>query len=203
MSQLLHTQPLNDRDCWIFDMDGTLTLSIHDFEAMKQELGLPAGQPILEELAKLPIDIAQPIHQKLAAIELDIARQSKPQAGAYELLDQLRSRNYYIGILTRNSKDNAHETLAACGLAEFFTPDRILSRDCCAPKPSPEGILKLLAHWDALPQRSVMVGDYIFDIEAGKRAGSKTIYIDPAGHFEWKAQADLSIQALSEITHVL
>jgi phosphoserine phosphatase len=29
------------RDCWIFDMDGTLTVSIHDFDSIKRILGLP------------------------------------------------------------------------------------------------------------------------------------------------------------------
>jgi HAD superfamily hydrolase (TIGR01509 family) len=197
------TDRFRHRDCWIFDMDGTLTLSIHDFEGIKQELGLPPGQPILEELAKLPPTVAQPLHAKLEAIELEIARQSTPQDGAYDLLQELRSRNYNIGILTRNSKNNAYETLAACGLAEFFSPDRILSRDCCAPKPSPDGIIQLLTHWDAEPTRSVMVGDYVFDLEAGKQAGSTTVYIDPSGAFEWKAQADFSIQNLTDLLPVL
>jgi HAD superfamily hydrolase (TIGR01509 family) len=198
MNDSLHDS-LKQRDCWIFDMDGTLTLSIHDFEAMKQELGLPAGQPILEELAKLPTDVAEPIYQRLETIELEIAHQSTPQAGAFELLDTLRSRGYCLGILTRNSKPNAYATLAACGLDQFFTPDTILSRDCCAPKPSPDGILQLLTQWNAEPARSVMVGDYVFDLEAGKRAGSCTIYLDPSGEFPWKPQADLSIQHLNQL----
>jgi HAD superfamily hydrolase (TIGR01549 family) len=195
--------PLKQRDCWIFDMDGTLTLSIHDFEGIRDTLGLPADQPILESLAALPIAEAQPIYQQLEAIELAIARQSTAQAGAIELLHELRLRNYQMGILTRNSKNNAYETLAACGLAEFFSPELILSRDCCAPKPSPEGILQLLSKWDAHPERSVMVGDYVFDLEAGRRAGSCTVYIDPTGEFAWKAQADVAITSLVEIAAML
>jgi hypothetical protein len=30
------------RDCWIFDLDGTLTISIHDFDGIKRILGLRA-----------------------------------------------------------------------------------------------------------------------------------------------------------------
>jgi HAD superfamily hydrolase (TIGR01509 family) len=195
--------PLKQRDCWIFDMDGTLTLSIHDFERIKRDLGLPPGQPILEELAKLPSEVADPLYQRLEALELDIAHQSTAQDGAYELLSELRSRDYKIGILTRNSKPNANATLAACGLAEFFPDELILSRDCCPPKPSPDGILQLLAQWDALPPRSVMVGDYVFDLEAGKRAGSATVYLDPTGEFAWKAQADLAVTTLAMITEMI
>jgi HAD superfamily hydrolase (TIGR01509 family) len=195
--------PLQHRDCWIFDMDGTLTLSIHDFEAIKQALGLPPGVPILEEIAKLPAAEASQCHQQLEILELEVARRAMPQDGAHELLSALQSRHYKLGILTRNSKNNAYETLAACGLADFFVPELILSRHCCAPKPSPDGILQLLTAWDATPDRAVMVGDYHFDLEAGRRAGSRTVYIDPTGEFEWKAQADVAVTHLAQVTALL
>jgi HAD superfamily hydrolase (TIGR01509 family) len=198
MSHLLH-----QRDCWIFDMDGTLTLSIHDFEGIKRELGLPIDQPILEAIAQLPQFEAQQCYQRLEAIELEIARCAQPQAGARELLQELRSRHYKIGILTRNSKNNAYETLAACGLADFFMTETILSRDCCVPKPSPDGILQLLAKWEMPTERSVMVGDYVFDLTAGRSAGSTTVYIDPTGEFAWRDHADVSVMALAEISQML
>ncbi len=201
ITQLL--MPLKQRDCWIFDMDGTLTLSIHDFEGIKRDLGLPPGQPILEALAKLPPAVADPLYQQLEAMGLAIAYQSTAQVGAYELLSELRSRDYKMGILTRNSKNNATATLAACGLAEFFPDELILSRDCCPPKPSPDGILQLLTRWNATPERSVMVGDYRFDLEAGKRAGSATVYIDPTGEFAWKAHADVAVTQLGTITAMI
>jgi HAD superfamily hydrolase (TIGR01509 family) len=193
----------DQRDCWIFDMDGTLTLSIHDFDGIKRILGLPIDQPILEALDNLPADQAAELHQQLDALELDIAHQATAQVGARELLTKLRSRGNQIGILTRNSKSNAKATLAACGLAEFFPAELILSRHCCQPKPNPAGILQLLSGWNAQPDRSVMVGDYVFDLEAGRRAGSATIYLDPTGKFPWQDHADLPITALAEITAML
>lgn len=41
---------LNLSQCraFIFDLDGTLTLAVHDFEAIRRSLGIPAGVPILE-----------------------------------------------------------------------------------------------------------------------------------------------------------
>jgi HAD superfamily hydrolase (TIGR01509 family) len=191
------------RDCWIFDMDGTLTVSIHDFDGIKRILGLPIDRPILEALNELPVERAAQLHQQLDALELDIAHRATAQVGARELLTKLRSRGDRIGILTRNSKPNAQATLAACGLAEFFPAESILSRHCCPPKPSPEGIWHLLSGWSASPDRSVMVGDYLFDLEAGRRAGSATIYLDPTGEFPWQDRADLPITTLAEITAML
>jgi HAD superfamily hydrolase (TIGR01509 family) len=194
---------LDRRDCWIFDMDGTLTLNIHDFDGIKRILGLPIDQPILEALNQLPAAEAAELHQQLDLLELEIAHQATAQVGARELLTKLRSRGDRIGILTRNSKSNAEATLSACGLAEFFPAELILSRHCCPPKPSPEGILQLLSGWNAAADRSVMVGDYVFDLEAGRRAGSATIYLDPTGEFPWQDHADLPITALAEITEML
>ncbi len=184
-------------------MDGTLTLSIHDFDGIKQILGLPIDQPILEALNNFPAAQAAELHQQLDALELDIAHRATAQVGARELLTKLRSRGDRLGILTRNSKSNAEATLAACGLAEFFPAELILSRHCCPPKPSPEGILHLLSGWNAQPDRSVMVGDYVFDLEAGRSAGSTTVYLDPTGEFPWQDHADLPITALAEITEML
>jgi len=35
-------------------MDGTLTLAVHDFDAIRNTLGLPLGKPILEAIEDLP-----------------------------------------------------------------------------------------------------------------------------------------------------
>jgi HAD superfamily hydrolase (TIGR01549 family) len=176
---------LTDRDCWIFDMDGTLTIANHDFEAIRAALDLPKDRPILEALAELPPDQATPRWEKLYQIEWEIAKTTQAQPGAGELLERLRSlHDSRISILTRNSKSIAHETLAACGLLEFFEPEAILSRDCCAPKPQPDGILQILDRWQATPDRGVMVGDYVFDLLAGRNAGTATVHLDVTGSFD-------------------
>ena len=114
-----------------------------DYRAFALASALP-NRPILEALNALPTAQAAQLHQQLDALELDIAHQATAQVGARELLTKLRSRRDRIGILTRNSKPNAQATLAACGLTEFFPTESILSRHCCPPKPSPEGIWQLL-----------------------------------------------------------
>ena len=190
---------LSTRTAWIFDMDGTLTESLHDFPAISRALGLPAHEPILEALARLsPIEAAK-CNQQLTEIELDIARQATPQPGAYDLLNELKSQGKHVGILTRNTKDIAHETLAACDLAEFFAPDDILGRSCCLPKPKPDGILQLLSAWSLSPAAAVMTGDHKFDLLAGRNAKAAAVYLDPQGEFPWKAYADYSVTSLEQL----
>ena len=194
---------LQDRTHWIFDMDGTLTVAQHDFEAIRRELGLPEDSPILESLAQLPEAEAAPLHVQLDEIELRIAGQAQAQPGAIALLSTLQKQGKQIGILTRNTRPGADATLTASELVHFFEPAHVLSRHCCAPKPSPEGINHLLQLWDAPPEKAVMVGDYVFDLQAGRNAGTTTVHLDVTGEFAWPEQTDVQVSALEELLGLL
>lgn len=190
---------LHQRTSWIFDMDGTLTESLHDFPAISRALGLPEDEPILEALACLTPSAAAKCHKQLADIEMDIARRATPQPGAVELLRDLRKQGKRVGILTRNTKAIAHETLVACGLADFFQPDDILGRTCCSPKPKPDGILKLLSAWSTTPANAVMTGDHKFDLIAGRSANTAAVYLDPQGDCLWQDFADYTVHSLEKL----
>ena len=190
---------------WIFDMDGTLTLAKHDFDAIRNELGLPEGLPILESLAALPLEESERLHQCLNEIELEIAAESKAAEGAEQLLENLLRSGANIGILTRNNKINIDVTLRAAGLDGYFSADNLLSRDCVSPKPSPDGILQLLRQWNAnvsaenINGNAIMVGDHLHDLLSGRAAGTKTLYVDPRGEFVFKQSADVCIHQLTEL----
>ena len=194
---MLH--PLLALPYWIFDMDGTLTLAQHDFQAMRAALGLPANQTILESLAALPAQEAAPLYARLQAMELEIAQQAQAAEGAVDLLNYLTEHGAHIGLLTRNSALNIQVTLEAAGLLRFFKAADLISRDCAAPKPSPEGIQRLLHQWQAPAQEAVMVGDYLYDLQAGRAAHTHTLYLDPTGQFPDQAEADVCLQSLLEL----
>lgn len=190
---------LTGRAHWIFDMDGTLTVAMHDFDAIRAELGLPAGKPILEELATRPEPQARALFERLDRLELELARRARAAAGAVALLDALVARSARLGILTRNSHTNALETLRACGLERFFAGADIVGREVAAPKPDPGGIHHLLDTWRAAPRQAVMVGDYRYDLLAGRAAGTATVYVDSSGAFPFAEHADVSVRSLAAL----
>ncbi|RMH01984.1 MAG: HAD family hydrolase, partial [Planctomycetota bacterium] len=49
----------------------------------------------------------------------------------------------------------------------------------------------------------VMVGDFRFDLEAGRAAGCLTVHVDPAGAFPWPELADLKVRGLAELLAAL
>lgn len=163
---------------WVFDMDGTLTVAVHDFAAIREALGIPAQDDILTHLAALPAEEAQAKHAWLLEHERDLAIASQPAPGAVELVRELAGRGCQLGILTRNARELAHVTLEAIGLADCFPVDSVLGRDEAPPKPHPGGLLKLAEAWDVAPARMVMVGDYRFDLDCGRAAGTRTVLVN-------------------------
>ena len=48
----------------------------------------------------------------------------------------------------------------------------------------------------AEPEDAVMVGDYLFDLEAGRSAGTATVLVDSDGTRPWHHLADRVVQSL-------
>ena len=191
----------------LFDFDGTLTApGSLDFNAIRQEIGCPAGQPILEFIRGLPSgpqrDRAREI---LDAHETAAAARSLPNEGAEELLRLLRARDIRTGILSRNSRASILRAL------ENFTGTRpsdfsaIVSRDDpIEPKPSPEGIRAAARQMDVPAESLLVVGDFVFDIEAGYGAGAPTAYLTngESGHVAHE-QATFTIARLEELESIV
>ena len=190
---------ITQRKLWIFDMDGTLTEAQHDFDAIRTTLKLPANRPILESIAALPAEQAKVVNIRLDEIELEISKTSKPADGAAELLETLLANDCKIGILTRNNLVNIQVTLEAAGLYHYFKDADLISRDCIAPKPAPDGIFHLVDRWQGHISDALMIGDSIHDIDAGNNADAVSIYYDPDGNFEHREQADVCVTSLREL----
>ncbi len=48
-----------------------------------------------------------------------------------------------------------------------------------------------------------MVGDYLFDLIAGREAGTMTVYLDPSGEFPYRERADVCATSLSGVVALL
>jgi HAD superfamily hydrolase (TIGR01509 family) len=191
---------LLSRPCWIFDMDGTLTVPIHDFDAIRRELGLPQGQPILESLAQLNAPESERLHCRLTEIERELALRARAQDDALALVAALREDgSRKLGIVTRNSLELTALTLEVIGLDRAFAPEHRVGRDEARPKPSPDGVRLLLDRWGVAPSEAVMVGDYLFDVQAGRAAGTATVLVDRLGRGPWSEVADITVTDLRDL----
>lgn len=184
-------------------MDGTLTVAVHDFDAIRDALKIPQGKRILEAINEMPSKKRESLYQQLDDIEKELISQTTPQNNAFELLSILHKNDSNLGILTRNSKKNAQKTLFNCGFSEFFDQNHILGRESVVPKPDPDGIHQLLDLWSARPDQTVMVGDHPMDIEAGLNAGTLTIFINSEKRSFNNNKPDLSFKSIDELLMLL
>jgi HAD superfamily hydrolase (TIGR01509 family) len=188
---------------WIFDLDGTLTVPQHNFEEIRLELGVPPGTLILEYLEQLEASHAHGIRVRLNALESALANEARIADGAREVLEILQRRGADIGILTRNTRQNAYNALESIGLASFFDTAHVLGREEHTPKPAPDGIHHLLEQWRGQLAQTVMVGDFHLDLEAGRNAGVGTVHVAPSSAPRWPHLTDHRFNSLEELAALL
>jgi HAD superfamily hydrolase (TIGR01509 family) len=164
----------------LFDFDGTLTRpgSI-DLKALRSLIGCPAGKVIIEFIQALqPAEKRNEAMQALERFELAGARDSRPNEGAEELVLLLARRGIGRGIFSNNcraSLDEAMKNFTRISLGDFNV---ILSRENSSrPKPHPDGMLVAAQALHVMPEELFVVGDYVFDMEAGSRAGARTAFL--------------------------
>ena len=176
----------------IFDLDGTLVDSRLDFEVIRREMGLPAGVPILEAVAQTESAAER---DRLQAIlhrhELAGAEQATLFDGVPEFLQWLEAQGLPRAVLTRNSRASTDIVLARLGL-QF---DRVLTREGAPPKPDPAGLLVISRAWNIRPAELLFCGDYLFDLEAGSRAGMVTALFAPDELPSFADQADFVLKS--------
>jgi hydrogenase expression/formation protein HypE len=191
----------------LFDFDGTLTRpGALDFAAIRRAIGCPAGRPILEYLAALDDQEERRRAERiLDGHELAAARRSEPNEGAEEVVRALAGRDLRLGILTRNSRASVREALARFpSLREDDFAAIVCREDGGRPKPYPDGVHEAARRLGCAAAELVVVGDYVFDIEAGWRAGSHTVLLangtPPAG---LSVTPDVVIDRLAELPPVI
>lgn len=177
----------------IFDLDGTLLRSDVSFAPYREELGFQGD--IIAGIHDL-----QPKEQKekweiVARYEDELQRCSRPAPGAQHILELLHERRIKIGVITRSTREHASSLIGKYNLLV----DDFLGREDITPKPSPDGIHYLLRKFQVEQINAIMVGDFIWDILAGKNAGILTVLITLPHSMQFADQADVTVDSLEQL----
>ncbi len=170
----------------VLDVDGTVATCPYDFDAMRAVVSAVAKRWGFEETADQPRGIVERIafiaealgergegfradaEEAVRKIELHGARSSRLIPGAGEALSELRAAGLKVALITRNCRAVAERVLSR--LAAY---DILLARDDVPRvKPDPDHVRRALAALGCSPAEAVVVGDHVFDIEAGRAAGA-------------------------------
>ncbi len=211
---------MKEYDAYLFDADGTLIDTkelifrsfLHMGEAMdagaldhdliRNTIGLPMARQLRLFLGE-GRDEEYYARAGAAYTEFQMAHADdflRAFPGSVETLRELRRRGKKLAVVTSRRLLTTKPFLEQLGLLEFFdllvTPE-----DTEKHKPDPEPALLAMRRLGATPEKTVFIGDAVFDIQCGKAAGMDTIFVvwggvDPSG---WDVRPDWTVDRFDRI----
>ncbi len=177
-------------DTFLFDLDGTLTMPVIDFPALRRALNVAPGQSILHALDALPAQERAGKDEIVRQAEMEAAHKTRPNKGALELVRFLQQRGFSTAVITRNNAKACKLTLELLGL-EF--PVVLAREHVKRVKPAPDAVLQALELLRRPAGSALMVGDWHDDISSGRLAGASTCLVTN-GHEIGPSEADLVVE---------
>jgi HAD superfamily hydrolase (TIGR01509 family) len=185
----------------LFDLDGTITQPYFEFDAIREEIGLPRDSgPLLELMEKMTPQERRRAEEILHYHEDRAVAESRLNPGAEQTLAELRAAGIPIGILTRNQRDNAF-AIARLHNLEF---DAVIGREDGPVKPDAFGVLELCRQFDVEPRHALLVGDYLFDLLSARAAGAVAVLlVNNERAREFAEHADYCIENIGETLEIV
>ncbi|MDX2439779.1 MAG: HAD family phosphatase [Desulfobacterales bacterium] len=191
----------------LFDFDGTLTKpGSLDFKLIKRTIGCPAESFILEFIETLDDHVQrEKAISALENFETRAADCSEPNNGAEDLLLYLHSNGLSTGIISRNSLESIKRSFRNFKKIKAADFDVIITRDDpVRPKPYADGVILAAKKLKVDVKELVVVGDFLFDIQAGKNAGSITVFLNNGLEHDFlDPDSDYTIFQLGELKDVI
>lgn len=161
-------------------------------------------------IAGTPDEVAESLAPVLPELDhaaiVDLLNQESaaaPQAEAVPLvpfLDDLRLRGLRLGVATNDAEVPARVHLDRSGISDRF--DFVAGCDSGhGAKPGPGQLLAFAAHTGIAPARTVMVGDSLHDLVAGRAAGMATVGV-LTGIADRRSLAPFADAVLPDIGHL-
>ncbi|MFW5869092.1 MAG: HAD family hydrolase [Armatimonadota bacterium] len=220
--QTEHFDPAGIRAA-IFDFDGTLAETDIDFGLMRERVlevadrwglvdHLDEKRYILEivedAVAMLPEGgererFREETAKAMRDVELVFTSVASPFPGIPRTLERLRECGHRVGIITRNCRAGVQSVFDRHPLHH----EVLLTRDDVElVKPHPAHLHEALEALEVRPERALMVGDHITDIEVGHAAGTWTAGVLTAkttrAQFE-EAGAHLVLESVADLAELL
>jgi pyrophosphatase PpaX len=173
----------------VFDLDGTLidsfglidasfrhaAASVLDRALSEDEVMARWGEPLPARAAHLGAGrVDELIAAYTAYYDANQDRLCRPFASVPEMLAALAARGVRMGVATSKRRRSTRQAIERCGLARWIGA-AISAEDVPAPKPAADPVLAALRCLRVAPARAWMVGDGVFDIEAARRAGVRSV----------------------------
>lgn len=176
----------------LLDLDGTLidstelilasfrhTLRAHREEAPPDAEWLETmGRPLRSQLRAFARDEAETEAMMETYREHNLALHDellRPFPGVREYVERLGREGFRLAVVTSKLRDGTLRGLRACGYRPEWFAAVVTASDVRRHKPHPEPVRAALAGaGESDPARSLFVGDSVWDMRAGRAAGTRT-----------------------------
>ena len=174
----------------VFDLDGTLIDSRRDLVESANEMLAGYGAPALADdhvVSMIGCGAATLVRRVIAAAGLDAAHEdalerfliaydarltnhTRPYEGIIRALDELRSRDVSMALLTNKPLEQTLKILEVFGLSKYFR--WVVGGDGPWPrKPAPDAMRFLMNQASAGPSETILIGDSMVDLQTSRNAG--------------------------------
>ncbi len=204
---------------FLFDWDGCLadTLNIW-FQAIKKSLSrfkiettddiIKQGFQSWDVFPQLGIEDMELFTQRVYEYVNDNLISIELNEGVTEILTQLKNRNFKTAIVSSAEKSKIIPVVKRLRILDLF--DCIIGRDDVKMlKPDSEPIIKAIKNLNGNKEDTVMIGDSIVDIEAGKNADVSTIWFSSKSNQNFhihinddQMNPDIKIRHFSELKNI-
>ncbi len=152
-------------------------------------------------IAALPPRDQARAHAILDRHETAAAASSALHDGAREVLAELRNAGVRTALLTRNSRRSAETTLERHRLRL----DCLATREDLPYKPHPDSLLNIVREMAVAAEQTLMVGDYLYDLQAAAAAGVDSALLCPPHEPrpEFYNQATYAVGNLHEVLAIV
>jgi HAD superfamily hydrolase (TIGR01509 family) len=191
------------RAALIFDLDGTLVDTVYAHVFAWQRAFAEAGMPIdgwrihrrvgmsgglfaraaAREIGReFSTEEAEALQQRHGELFRELLPERRPLPGAVQLLADLRAAGVLHGIATSGRRPEIDSSLEALGVG----PDLVVVErgDVERAKPEPDLFLACAERLGVPPDECYVIGDAVWDLLAGRRAGMLSVGLLSGGYGE-------------------
>jgi HAD superfamily hydrolase (TIGR01509 family) len=174
-----------DIEAVAFDLDGTITKTQVQFAPYKKRIGCKKGD-VLAYIKKQNLDQQQALYRILDEYEYQIEKECTLNDG-------------FLDIITRASRHHATQVIKKLGIPITH----IIGREETEPKPSGKPLIHLSFLLKTPLHKMICVGDFLWDILAGKNAHVKTVLLATEASQKYIYLSDYVIYHLSSLKDIL
>ena len=185
---------------FLLDWDGVLADTRLDFAPLRQKYFGGRRVPLLEAVLAMAESDRAEVMAEIYRIEMEGAASATAVDGAKSLIGWLAEAKKPWAVISRNCRDSILLAAEQCGIV---LPSVTLSREDPCVKPDP-GALKLAAErLGAALTGCVMVGDFVYDLQAARNAGIPSVLVRKKTGVDWEAEADFAYDTVGDFVEDL